>query len=128
MAYEFIREWPRTGSYLTQRRLLNFVKDNCHMTLTHSWTTIFLAWYSASVAKAIVSPQELSRLQTPRHHLDEYINLSKAYIPLVPSTLVFNLDETGLSDWEERRPKPVLVTVDRASQPLSYLVDRGIRH
>jgi hypothetical protein len=79
-------------------------------------------------AKTIVSPQELRRLQTSRRYLDGCIDHIKAFIPLRPSELVFNLDETGLSDWRERRLKSVLVTADTASQPFRHPVDRGIPH
>jgi hypothetical protein len=104
------------------------VQEEFHVTLTHGWINSFLSRRSADVAKAVVSPHELPRLQIPRRHLDAYINLIKSYIPLVPSELVFNLDETGLSDWEERRPKPVLIRADLANQSLHYPVDRAIRH
>jgi hypothetical protein len=98
------------------------------MTLTHCWIQKFLSRHSASVAKAVISPQEFPHLQTSRYYLDKYISLLKAYIPLVPSELTFHLDETRLSDWEERRSKPVLVAADAASRPLHYSVGRGIRY
>jgi hypothetical protein len=81
-----------------------------------------------SVAKAVVSTQELPRLETPRCYLDKDINLLEVYIPLVPFELIFCLDETGLPDWEERRSKPVLVTDDATTRLLHCPVDRGIRH
>jgi hypothetical protein len=65
---------------------------------------------------AIVSPQELPRLQTLRRYLQGYIDLLRAYVPLIPSQLIFNLNETGLSDWEERKPKPVLITSECEDQ------------
>jgi hypothetical protein len=68
---------------------------------------------------------EILHLPTPRRSLDEYVNLIKVYITLVPSEIVFLLDETGLSGWEERRRKPVLATAETASQPLHDVVDRG---
>jgi hypothetical protein len=128
IACSFIREGSHTGNYVTQRELFNFVEERFRVTLTHGWIQKFLSRHSAGVARAGVSPQELPRLQTPRCYFDKYINLLMAYIPLVPSELIFNLDEAGLSDWEERRSKPVLVTADAASRPLHYPVDRGIRH
>jgi hypothetical protein len=60
--------------------------------------------------------------------LDKYIDLTKAYIPLVPSELMVNLHESRLSDWEERKSKTVLVKAEAGDQPLHYPVDRGIRH
>jgi hypothetical protein len=43
--------------------------------------------------------------------LDRYLALIKSWVPFVPAELIFNLDETGLSDWEEKKPKPVLIPI-----------------
>jgi hypothetical protein len=43
-------------------------------------------------------PQEQLRLRIPREYLNDYISLIKEYVLLVPAELIFNLDETGLSD------------------------------
>jgi hypothetical protein len=113
---------------VTQRELLNLIEEKCHMVLTHGRITPFLARNSADIAEGIFSPPELSSLQTAQRNIDEYIGLIKAYILVVSSELAFNLDEVGLSDWEERRPRPVLVTADRGNQLLHDPVDRDIRH
>jgi hypothetical protein len=84
------------------------------MMLTHDWITRLFAWHSVDVVRAVASPQQLPRLQTPRSYLYWYIDFINVYIPLVPLERVFNLDETGLSDSEERRPKLVLATADTA--------------
>jgi hypothetical protein len=107
---------------------LNFREERFYVTLTHGWVSTFLSRHSKNVGRAIISPQELPRLQTPRCYLDKYINPIKACIPLVPSELIFNLDESGLSDWEERKSRAVLVKAEAADQPLHYPVDCGIRH
>jgi hypothetical protein len=75
--------------------------------LTHGWVSAFLSQHSAKVGRAIISPQELPRLETTRCYFDKYMDLIKAYIPLVPSELIFNPDESGLSDWEERKSNAV---------------------
>jgi hypothetical protein len=41
--------------------------------------------------------------------------------------LIFNLDEIGLSDWEERKPKLSLIPMTVENADLHSLVDRGIR-
>jgi hypothetical protein len=98
LACDFICEGSQTGNYVTQRELLNFVEERFHVTLTHGWISTFLSRHSEIMGKAIVSPQELPRLQTPRCYLDKYMDPIKVYVPLVPSELTFNLDESGLSD------------------------------
>jgi hypothetical protein len=80
------------------------------------------------VKHAIVSPQELTRLQILRRYLQGYIELLRVYVPLVSSELIFDLDETGLSDWEERNLKPIPMSAECENRQLHYSVDRRIRH
>jgi hypothetical protein len=124
----FIRDGSDTGNYVTQRQLLNYIEENFQKTLTYGWVESFLSRHAEEVKSADVSPRELPRLQTPRRYLQGFIDLLRMYVPLVPSELIFNLDETGLSDWEERKRKRVLVRADRADYELHYPVDRAIRH
>jgi hypothetical protein len=72
--------------------------------------------------------QEQLRLWISREYLSGYISLIKEYVPLVPAELIFNLDETGLSDWEERTTKPVIIQSHASSSILHYPIDRVIRH
>ena len=39
----------------------------------------------------------------------EYLDLVEVLIKITHAELVYNIDETQLSDWEERKPKTVLV-------------------
>jgi hypothetical protein len=58
--------------------------------------------------------------------LDCYLALIKSWVPLVPAELIFILDETGLSDWEQG--KPVLIPTTIENTDMHYPGDRGIRH
>jgi hypothetical protein len=60
--------------------------------------------------------------------LDEYVKLIKEYVPLVPTELILNIDECGFSDWEERKPKPVLIRRSAQGIALYYPVNTSIRH
>jgi hypothetical protein len=54
--------------------------------------------------------------------------LIKKWVPLVPAELIFNIDECGFSNWEERNAKPVLIPCKVKNATLHYPVDRRIRH
>jgi hypothetical protein len=41
---------------------------------------------------------------------------------------MFNIDESGFSDWEERTPKGVLIPTRLRESTLHYLVNRSICH
>jgi hypothetical protein len=54
--------------------------------------------------------------------------LVQKHVPLVPAELISNLDETGLSDWEHSKPKPVLVPTGLSDSTIHYPVNRQIWH
>jgi hypothetical protein len=78
--------------------LLRFIEEKFQKTPTCGWFYSFLSRHSQDEKPVIVSRQELPRFQIPRRYLQGYIDLLKAYVPLIPSEVVFNVDETGLSD------------------------------
>jgi hypothetical protein len=80
------------------------------------------------VCKKTLAPEENPRLQVLKQLLDDYVKLIKGYVPLVPTELIFNIDECGFSDWEERRPKPVLIPAEFERSVLHYYVNCVIRH
>jgi hypothetical protein len=60
--------------------------------------------------------------------LDDYISIIQAYVSLGPTELIVNLHETGLSDWEERKAKPMIIPSEATQIPLPDPADRNIRH
>jgi hypothetical protein len=125
---DFIGHGFSAGSYVTQREVLSFLAENFGKTVTHGWLSSYLDPWSDYITRTVVSPQEQLRLQIPPSFLDDCIRLIQTYVPLVPIELIFNLDETGLSHWEERKSKRVIVPSDSTQTPLHYPADRGIRH
>jgi hypothetical protein len=51
--------------------------------------------HKSEVSGVTVAPQEKIRLEIPRCYLEEYLTLIKKIVPIVPTELLFNLDETG---------------------------------
>jgi hypothetical protein len=76
----------------------------------------------------MVRPQDNLRLEVPHEHLDRYIKLIQEYVTLVPTELLFNIDKSGFSDWEERRPKGVLIPIEAQTTTLLYPTSRKIRY
>jgi hypothetical protein len=60
--------------------------------------------------------------------LNRYLTLIKEWVPIVPAELIFNIDECGFRDWEERKKKTPLIPQMAKNRTLHYPVDRGIRH
>jgi hypothetical protein len=122
---ELIEAGSSKGDFVTQRSMLNFIETNFGKCFTYGWVTTFLVRHADCVCRAVVSPQEKPRLEVHRTFLDCYLALIKEYVPI---ELMFNIDESGFSDWEERKPNGVLIPARLRESTLYYFVNRSIRH
>jgi hypothetical protein len=52
----------------------------------------------------------------------------KAAVHLRPSDLEFNLDEVGISDWDDRRPKWVMVPISANGETIHHGGSRNLKH
>jgi hypothetical protein len=108
--------------------LLNFAEPNFAKSLTYRCTAYFWERHSDQITKQVVAPQASLRIQVPRLFLDEYVRLIKEFLPFVPNELNFNINKCGFSDWEERKPKPVLIPCSAEERARHYPVNRSSRH
>jgi hypothetical protein len=60
--------------------------------------------------------------------LDRYIRLIQEYALLVPTELLFNIGESGFSDWKARKPTGVLIPMEGQATTLHYSRSRTIRY
>jgi hypothetical protein len=102
------------------------VEQNFGKILTYGWLRAFLDRRRSQVTRAIIHPQEHARLQVPRCRLDSYVQLIKNYVPKIPAELIFNIDEAGWTDWEERK-KDGSRSSAHIDSTLRYPVNRSVR-
>jgi hypothetical protein len=72
--------------------------------------------------------QEHVRFPVPHSWLASYIQLIKNYVPKIPAQLIFKIDETGQSVWEERKEKMLLIPSAQVGSTLHSPVNRSIKH
>jgi hypothetical protein len=124
----FIRELFRSQNYATQRDMLTCVDERFKKTLTYRSMTRFLDRHKSEMSGVTAVRQEKVTLEVPRSYFEEYLTLIKKIVPIIPTELLYNLDETGFSEWENRRGEPVLVPTQEQESTLHYPVDRSVRH
>jgi hypothetical protein len=61
------------------------------------------------LAETKSTPQEDARLEISRIFLDKTVRCLGEYVHGMKAELVFNLDEVGVSEWEDRKDKKVAV-------------------
>jgi hypothetical protein len=114
--------------YFTQAELLRWVISTMRVSLSQGWFVNFLKRYANEICIETVDPQEEPRLQVPRIWITRYWDLITKILPLAKLDLIFNLDETGLSEWEDRRSCEVVVPAAYKGMKLTYPVSRKVRH
>jgi hypothetical protein len=124
----FILNGIGSHSYVTQRDTLSFIELNYRKCLTYQCMASFLKLHELSICQSVVRCQENLRLEVSHEHLDRYIKLIQEYVPLVPTELLFNIDESGFSDWEEYKQKGTLIPMEWQATTLHYPRNRKIRH
>jgi hypothetical protein len=101
---------------------------NFHKCLSYQWIASFLKKHANLICRSVGRPQEDVRLEVIHEYLDQCIRLIKELVTLVPTELLFNVDESGFSDWEERKPKCVRIPTEARETILHYPASRKIRH
>ena len=117
-----------TSEFMTIPEIIKYVEEAFKLTITRGWVNSFVFRYKDDLKKSVITAQDQLRLQVPRVYLEEYLDLIEVIIEATPAELVYNIDETGLSDWEEKKPKTVIVPARIPDDELHYPVNRGIRH
>jgi hypothetical protein len=104
--------------------VLNYVEEWFNKTLRYGWMKRFLDRHKSEVSGATGKGQTRSSALLPRRIVD----VDQKNRTDCPDWIIFNLDETGLSEWENRRSKPVLAPTQEQESTLHYPVDQSVRY
>jgi hypothetical protein len=72
--------------------------------------------------------QEKQRSQVPRAFLERAIRYLHGYVQRCVAELVFNLDEVGISDWEDRKTKKFIIPAAMPGQTIHHGVSRNVKY
>ena len=123
-----LRSKRSTMDFMTIPQMINFIEEKFHKCITRGWVNTFLNRHRDALIKTEIFPQEELRMKVPRIYLTQFMDLVEKIIPNVPADLIYNIDETGLSDWENRKPKTVIMPKELEKIDKHYPINRGIRH
>jgi hypothetical protein len=88
----------------------------------------FLLRYSDELETTTNSAQENSRLEVPQEFLRETLRCMNDAVQDCLRDLVLDLDEVGVSDWEDRKSKQVVVSAAFNDQTIHHGINRNLKH
>jgi hypothetical protein len=107
---DHIIQHDRERKGLTEGKILKWIEETMHCLRSYASLARFSDRHTETVVRTTVAPQEDPKLQVPRADLDRYMALIAKVVQLAYCELIYNINETSLSDWEDRRPQKVLAS------------------
>jgi hypothetical protein len=92
------------------------------------WVDSFILPHRDELAETKSTPQEEARPAVPRIFLDETVRCLGEYVHGMKVELVFNLDEVGVSEWEDRKDKKVVIPRALSGQTIHHRASRNLKH
>jgi hypothetical protein len=115
---------------MTQKEFLRTVQERHESALTKEWVHALIGRHLNGLQVCWSLPQEDLPMAVPRAYLDERIHFLAIHLTGKVAKLVFNLDEVGSADYEDRKTTKVIApaAVSRKMCIISHLVATAMRH
>jgi hypothetical protein len=127
---QWIEHNAAKGTAMTARDVREHLSSRYKFVATRGWVNSFLGRHADRLCKTKNAPQEAQRFEIPRCFLEETVRYIAQHVQSRPTELVFNLDEVGISEWEDRKVKKKNVIVRRSSrgQTIHHKINRRLKH
>jgi hypothetical protein len=125
---EWIAKKAHNNIAVTRTELLNHCIATFGTAVTRGWVDSFLSRHVAERFEKKSSPQENQRVEVPRVFLEVAIEGIRTHVQNTCADLVFNLDEIGVSEWEGRAERKVIVPSAMREQKIYHRIHRGLKH
>jgi hypothetical protein len=124
----WITKKAHNNTTVTRTELLNYCIATFGTAVTRGWVDSFLSRHAAEPFETKSSPRENQRLEVPRVFLEAAIEGIRSHVQNTCADLVFNLDEIGISEWEDRVERKVMVPSAMREQKIFHGIHRGLKH
>ena len=127
---DWIEQKAEQSTPVGKREIKDYCTTELKVPTTRGWVNSFVIRHSDRIFKTKSAPQEQQRLQVPRVFLERTVQDLSEHVQGCVAELVFNLDEVGISDWEDRKAKTktVIVPATMRGQTIHHEISRTVKH
>jgi hypothetical protein len=124
----WINDRSASSIHVTRSQLLHYVSESYKLPITKGWVNSFIGRHLEELAEVKSYPQESTRLCVPREFLEKTVMNLREQVHDRVAELVFNLDEVGCGEWEDRQSKKVIVPKQLENCTIHHKIDRSQKH
>jgi hypothetical protein len=125
---EWLAKKAANNTTVNRTELLNEYIERFGKSITRGWFDSFFIRHADKSFETKSVPQENPRLEMPRDFLEAAIEAFLDYVHNACAELVFNLDEIGISECEDRIEKRVIVPLAMKGQRILHSIHRNLKH
>jgi hypothetical protein len=114
---------PATRTDLHQRYQAKY-----SVAISRGWVDSFILRHRDELGETKSTPQKDARLEVPRIFLNETVHCLRESVHGMKAKLVFNLNEVGLSEWEDRKDKKVVIPKVLSGWTMHHRASRNLKH
>ena len=111
----------------TPKELRMEILERYDVVVSKNWFRYLFEKHPNQLAIVTATPQEEQRLLVTKKTAKMHINNLIEFVQGIPTELILNLDEASSSDWEDRRPKKVVVPWSVRNRKVQYAVSRSAK-
>jgi hypothetical protein len=111
---DWIKQSPEGSTAVTRKEIKDRCTSQFQVPITRGWVHLLVLRDPGEIIQAESSPQEEDRLQVSRVFLERTVQNLNEYVQGCIVERVFNLDELGISDWEDCKARKVVVSASRS--------------
>jgi hypothetical protein len=125
---DWIEQNAEEETRVMRGEIMNYYTSQSKTKSTRELVKSSVLHHSDEVIQTQSGREEERRAQVPRAFLERIIQHLHNYRQGCVAELVFNLDEVGIPDWEDRKTKKVIALAATFGQTIHHGVCRNVKH
>jgi hypothetical protein len=125
---EWIANNAKKHTPVNRMEVLHYCRETLGAVLTKGWVDFFLISHQTEFFETTSRPQENPRFEIPRSLLDAMLECLRQQVQDRCAELVFNLDEVGISEWEDGVARKAIVPVSMSGQTIHHGAHYNLKH
>jgi hypothetical protein len=123
-----VRQNAEQETPVTKGETRDYCTTQFQIPITRGWVNSFVLRHFDDLIQTTSTQQEKQRLPIRRAFLERTVRNLNKHVQGCVSELVFNLDKVGISNWEDRKARKVVVLATMDGQPIHHAVSRNVKH
>jgi hypothetical protein len=125
---EWIQSQAEKYESVTRTDIRHYCEAKYSRSISRGWIDSLILRNREDLLETKSTPQAKARLEVSRAFLDETIRCLREHVQGMKAELIFNLGEAGMSEWEDRQEKKVIVLRTMEGQTIHHRESRSVRY